>query len=338
MIRSPPRSTLSSSSAASDVYKRQDYFPIKVSAGHSPSWSVTYYGYYKIVLVRTTAGAVAKTYLLVQDGCPTPSVSADVTFNVPVSRVGLGSSTYEAYVEMLGERTTVVAKNGWYTSSPCMNLLIDQGQVEDATDTCPTLDVAFDDSYGSWWGAGYNGNNCAENIAVEVRASGETQLLPQLEWLEFFSLFYNQEREVETYLTETEPAIACLQSKVEQYVADQRANGKLAVKVLWATPPATDGGLWTVGSCPNYYCEMIAAAGGDILNVRSSITSLATSARTSTNLFQAGFAADVDIILSGTLYDSSYSALSTDQCSVVWASAVPAGVPAMDNQRIYAVS
>ena len=47
--------------------------------------------------------------------------TADLTIAVPVSQVYVVSSTFLKWIEVFGERSTIVGVNGQYTTSPCLN-------------------------------------------------------------------------------------------------------------------------------------------------------------------------------------------------------------------------
>ena len=49
-------------------------------------------------------------------------------------------------------------------------------------------------------------------------------------------------------------------------VAKLTQDGGRKVRVLWGTP--NEQGVWSLGTCPNYYCEAIESAGGEVLNKR----------------------------------------------------------------------
>ena len=77
---------------------------------------------------------------------------------------------------------------------------------------------------------------------------------------------------------------------------------RVKVKVLWATPRIsydTKAVDWDVGVCPSYYCEMIEAAGGEVLNMRPGLRALADMSTPS--LFAPGAAGDVDVLLTATV-------------------------------------
>jgi hypothetical protein len=166
----------------------------------------------------------------------------------------------------------------------------------------------------------------------------------------FFSTFFNKEGAILTYVADLDASLACLATSIENYRA---ANGLARPKVLWATPPGilppSAASEWaSVGTCPNYYCEAIVRAGGEILNNRSAVASLAPAYNPATFrveggpnssvLFAAGVAGDADVILvPGSLSTPSFAALTSAQCDTIYASTalLPPSVPAVASRRVY---
>jgi hypothetical protein len=106
----------------------------------------------------------------------------------------------------------------------------------------------------------------------------EEKLIQQLEWINFFALFYNKEAAVGTYMIETESAMSCIQSTVSAHVATRLQQGLSPSRknVLWATPMYADNAnTWQeIGTCPNYYCDAVLQAGGIIVNDLAEVIAL----------------------------------------------------------------
>jgi hypothetical protein len=253
-----------------DTTGATDYFPVKVSPQHSHHWDVEYRKWYKVATY--TYDWKTHRYVLTRKGCPTPDVTADVFITLPVSSAGFSSSTYHAFMEIMGSRAAVKAVNGGYPTLPCLNqMLLDNKTVDydkNAT-VLSTLDVFFADR---WTSLDSLGGTMDAKRFVNVGPEAERDLLPQLEWLEFFSLFFDKEASVQSYVQTTEAAMLCLTSKLLLNAANNTYNGGSKVRVLWATPD--EKGDWRVGTCPNFYCEAIESAGGEVLNKRASVTAL----------------------------------------------------------------
>ena len=311
-----------------------DYFPDKISVDHSLLFNVSYHGYWKRVTFN------GEIYILVQKNCPIPQNETGTIIPIPLTRVGLGSSTYQAYLEILGERTSISALNGHFSASPCINSLIRSGNIEDSCvarpwNTCNGTCSAETEAY-----FGSSRDSCSESVPlIQVGQFRELRLISQLEWLEYFAVFFNKEIQVLTYLQDTESAISCLKSRIQQHVGLRRQQNLFPPRVLWATAPADSADPWIVGTCPNFFCEAIEAAGGTVLNANIPTNfgeNYFGSRAVSTAELFAEFT-DTDIILTGPLATSSFVPLTTAQCDKVFTNEdiVPKFLPARARKLIF---
>lgn len=92
---------------------------------------------------------------------------------------------------------------------------------------------------------------------------------PSLPAVLFMSLFYNVETTANALIRNVRTRIACTEAVVADAAPIRAAAAARLSKpaptkprVLWAY---NYFGAWYVGSCPNYYCEAIAAAGGEVV-------------------------------------------------------------------------
>mmetsp|Transcript_15917 Transcript_15917/g.43082 ORF Transcript_15917/g.43082 Transcript_15917/m.43082 type:complete len:241 (-) Transcript_15917:1386-2108(-) len=101
-------------------------FPDKVVV-NGPKFSITYNTTFKVL---TNLRANEK-YVLVQRGCPTPTLPdgfvAKAVVQVPVARVSITSVTDSKWIELIGERNSLIGMPGIYTTSPCVNKRYDLG-------------------------------------------------------------------------------------------------------------------------------------------------------------------------------------------------------------------
>jgi hypothetical protein len=312
-----------------DTTGATEYFPVKAAPQHSRTWDVEYRKWYKVATY--TLDGKTHRYVLTRKGCPTPDVTADAFITLPVSSAGFSSSTYHTYMEMMGSRATLKAMNGEYATTPCLNqMLLDNKTVDynKHPTVLSTLDVFFSDK---WTSLDSLGGTIDAKRFVTVGPEAERDLLPQLEWLEFFSLFFDKEATVQSYVQDTEAAMLCLTSKLLLNAANNTQNGGGKVRVLWATPD--EKGDWSVGTCPSYYCEAIESAGGTVLNKRASVMALKPASTSS--LFAAGVAGDADVILVAPSYNSAtYAPLTSAECKPIY-DAIPAQVPAVAKKNIW---
>ena len=115
---------------------------------------------------------------------------------------------------MMGSRATLKAMNGEYATTPCLNQMLLDNKTVDYNKhpaVLSTLDVFFSDK---WTSLDSLGGTIDAKRFVTVGPEAERDLLPQLEWLEFFSLFFDKEAWVQSYVQDTEAAMLCLTSKL----------------------------------------------------------------------------------------------------------------------------
>mmetsp|Transcript_36108 Transcript_36108/g.34157 ORF Transcript_36108/g.34157 Transcript_36108/m.34157 type:complete len:610 (-) Transcript_36108:434-2263(-) len=268
----------------------KDYFPVKVNSQTDINWDVKYFNTYKEVKYYQSANRnqpeVTYKYVLVQEGCDRPTVDGDglrydytqfKNISVPIKSAVLATSEL-TYLEILNERDSVQGLQGVYTSSPCVNKQIVEGKILNVNSfggvSCKSIDPAVTFHYGA-----FGGTSCDVNTTnIYVGNIYEEKLIQQLEWVKYFALFYNKEEAVGTYVVETESAMSCIQSTVSTHVATRLQQGISPSRknVLWATPMYADNAnTWsTIGTCPNYYCDAVIRAGGNIVNDLAEVKAL----------------------------------------------------------------
>lgn len=252
-----------------DFREDVDYFPTKAESNFAETYHVTYHGHYKVVNVTETGDV----YVLYQCGTPRPDSlfeDGDVAafVEVPVARVAVTSTTFVPWIEFLGERQSIVAiSNANTLSSPCLRRRVDTGDdVVDVYDSNTwgiredlVLDADVDVVFCSaGWGCPISSNPNITSIAVT--AQRENSVLAEAESVEFFSLFFNRERAAMDVVENIDARFDCLERDVaDNYIAD---SNFVRPTVVWVN--YYNG--WSVGTCPgNYYCELVHAAGGEIL-------------------------------------------------------------------------
>eukprot|EP00939_MAST-03C_sp_MAST-3C-sp1_P000581 g581.t1 len=244
-----------------DYLDHVDYFPQKLTQTYADTFSVTYHKHYKVINVTANPGAPLVLY---QCGTPRPNLNdtypSATYIQIPIKRVMVASSTFIPWIEFLGERRSIVAVSQISTvSSPCVRKRFDEADdlidvydtatwsVDSARLDTASVDVAF---CSAGWGCPLSSPNV---ISVPVRAQQETSVLAEAEHVEFFSLFYNREQAAMDVVDNIARRFTC----VETHVPSQSVRPT----VLWANYYYG----WYVGSCPNYYCELVQAAGGDLI-------------------------------------------------------------------------
>lgn len=292
------------SGCVTTVEQGKDYFPIKSTVENSELWTVTYSDTYKIV----TNLALSETYVLYQCGTEVPEdIPNNGTFSVPLEKLGLLSTTYIPFFEMLGARDSIgtfLSPAAW-VSSPCMLELFDQGVIGEVENVYneTTLDAetmvlpSFVYSYG-----GFSTPLSNEIIVSEFE---EKSNLAVFEWIKFFALFLNLEEEANEIFAATKSRFECATENAGYLACDDKPKPV----VLWGHYSAYCGG-WDVATCPNYYCEFASSCQAEIRNPedRGSVVSEACGANYMTTEEFVAFGKDADVwIYPNNDFDSTLS-------------------------------
>jgi hypothetical protein len=266
-----------------------DFFPEKYAVDHADLFTVEYHKTYKII---TTASAGQKV-VAYQCGTPKPSVppqgwredGVDPLFvEVPVTKVGITSQTFISWIEFLGERQSIkhltsldIASK---VQSPCLRKIHTDGGITDVAANTPDADAAlaaaqvqvtFSDAY-PWPDIG-------NQTKMIMSAKNEDEVLEVAEYVGMISLFYNKEAKATEIHDGIESRYACVKNNVKMLndaaisvKKDKKEIFHAKPKVLWFgyvtdDDPQTEG-AWEAAKCPNYYCETVADAGGEIYDFK----------------------------------------------------------------------
>lgn len=235
-----------------------DLFPDKLKADYSVGWNVTYAKTYKIIHNK----AAGQTFVAYQCGTTKPQASTlptwvqnnnPINIEIPITKVSIASTTHIPMVEFLGERESIFALamgTSTKVSSECVKKMLDTKATKyDKNSTQLKIDGVQASFCDQGWG-------CPGTLPnpVILSAHKESSNLATAEWVEYLALFYNKEKAVKEIVTAIDGRYNCNKKK-----------GKVVTtkpKVLWAN---YYGDGWSVGKCPNYYCEIIADAGGEMI-------------------------------------------------------------------------
>ena len=178
----------------------RDYFPVKVPSS-PPDWTVRYFPSYAFVFNNLSASE-PESYLLYQCGTPQPGgseLSLDPSlqpllsattkfFSVPVQTVGVDSSVGTAatgFLELLGERESLLLFDAAYSSSPCIALLAEEGRI---------LPQPINASDSARVQLLLEGNAAAPySNSVSIAATADSSVLRRASWLLLLSLFFGKE-------------------------------------------------------------------------------------------------------------------------------------------------
>ena len=262
------------------VHNGMDLFPAKsditVRADYSLLWEVEYRGHYKLLRNKYRN----ETFALYQCGTPMPVVEADFFVEVPVKSVATTSTTYLPYIEMIGERRSLAAYTASFdfVSSSCLRRMhLENGSPVEAYDSATfslipealeDVDIVFADE----WSAA---STSAVAPTYVMSDTHEDSVLKTAEYVEVVGLFLNREAEAKAAIGRIVETYECVKKQV--YAGRQKLD-----MVSSSTPllrPSKNvlfsnvyTGLWNVAECPNWYCEMISAAGGQVLELPGGLT------------------------------------------------------------------
>jgi iron complex transport system substrate-binding protein len=239
----------------------KDYFEHKVVPVESANWSVSYHQTYKIV----TNEAAGETYLLYQCGTEPPADQLEAGHTsiaaIPLEGVGLRYTTMIPFLELLGARMNIEAFFGFasYVSSPCLTELLDDSTVKEVTNpgnasliTNVPLDLpSFIGHYDS----------VAFSQTFRVSVTEEEGNLAAFEWIKFYSMFFNLEEVANEIFDGTKERYDCAEANAGLLSCEAETKPV----VLWGAYSGYCGG-WSVGNCPNYYCEFAEACSATLLN------------------------------------------------------------------------
>lgn len=170
-------------------------------------------------------------------------------------------------MQLLGERSAIKAIYGAeLVNSPCVQQGVAATTIHDVKNPDWTTDVAAVTSLSdaAFCTAGWGCPGTA--IDVPVADNAEHSVLAVAEYLGFFAAFFNLEDKANTLVHSIADRYSCQKSAVNALLAAARVDAHKP-NVMWAY---VYQGTWSVASCPNYYCEFVADAGGAMLMPRTS--------------------------------------------------------------------
>ena len=246
-----------------------DYFPRKAELHHAESFSIEYFGHYKVVTVHTPwPGAEEPVrYLLVQCGTPAPDGHEGVQrITIPVGRLAALSTTQLPHLELLDLLESLVAVSDIeMVHSPGVNQRFADGHVAEigygaGVEIEVVLELETDlVMTGASAQSRYDAHPVLQQagVAVVINAEySEPSLLGRSEWLKFTAAFFNAEALAEERFAEIESRYRGYAELVRDVPADER-------------PTVFGGSLWRdtwhVAGGRSYPAQLIADAGGAYL-------------------------------------------------------------------------
>jgi iron complex transport system substrate-binding protein len=259
------RTSTERSGCISDFNEGTDYFPDKVSLTDAKGFSVEYHGSYKVVTVaQAVQGGGAERYVLIRCGAPEPRLTGELAtarkITIPVRRVASASTTQLPAFELLDRVDSIVAvSTPDLVNTPSVTKKIKDGSVTGFGTSGGEVNVervvaARPDLYL----AGGMDTAAAKKVAaagIPVVADSawlEETPLGRAEWVKYFSLFLDREKEAsDAYAT-----IAAAYRDVEHLAAKATSR-----------PTSIAGrqykGTWYVPAGHSYVAALLRDAGSD---------------------------------------------------------------------------
>jgi len=277
----------------SDCY---DYFPDKIVPQFSEHWNMTYHGSYKIL--HNTQ--VQESYLMYQCGTDPPASEEgkhDLVIPVPLQGgIALSQTVHINQMEQLGLRRQIKAYIGGsiYISSPCLNTLVNEGNIEEVHDTTTwhekigvnvTDYVRENPDIVIIHGGEPKNTSGSVNHNIIVSESKEGTNRAVFEWHKVFGSLYNLEKEANDQFEASSKRFDCGTDNAK-YLSTTVLAEKVKPTVLWGyfvDYMGWDGNpvqYWNVATCDpkyNYYCEFADHCQSNLLHKDNTATNMELS-------------------------------------------------------------
>lgn len=218
--------TACSTGSEQDVKEtRYDYFPAKIKLDYAHGFRVNYFPSYKIVEVFENGESKIPShkYILVEHGTQVPEHDQnDVIVRVPITSVSCLSTTHIPYLRTLGQIDKISGignpnlvldsvllaqiKKEWTMS------ITTSGQVDIEkileSNTNVLMAYPFDK-------IALEGIEKFDISVVYVGEYLENSVLARAEWIKFFALFFNREKEANQYFTQIKQNYLIAKSKID---------------------------------------------------------------------------------------------------------------------------
>lgn len=215
----------SCTSESNEDQNRYDYYPSKTKLNYAKGFMVSYHKSYKILEVYNDLDStqLVKRYFLVEQGTKVPEMNEnDQMISVPLASTSCLSTTQVAYLTALNKANTIAGvghadfikdsllskqiKEGW-TMEITRSGQLDVELLLQANTTLLMANV-FDQ---------LSVNSLSElDIPVVFSAEYlENNVLARAEWIKYFALFFNAERQAEQIFNEIEKEYFATKQKIE---------------------------------------------------------------------------------------------------------------------------
>ncbi|CAI2173141.1 10498_t:CDS:2 [Funneliformis geosporum] len=163
-----------------------DYFTDKVTVETASLFSIEYFNHYKLVTNKQTQ----EVFGLYQCGTVNDLPANVKPFPVSINSVAVTDTSSNAFLDMLGLRSVIkVLGSADLISSPCIQYAKDNGDIT-ILSTNETLNAIELGNVDLIFGAT---DAAADKKSVSVSSSNDPGVLNRVEWIKFYSVFFNAE-------------------------------------------------------------------------------------------------------------------------------------------------
>ena len=242
-----------------DYDQSVDYFPDKVAFRHATQLEVEYHRHYKVARIETRGMGEEFEFVLVQRGTAVPTARRDalVVF-VPVTRFSLGTFRYGRASEVLGVVERLVGfSNHNHASVPTILKAFESGKLK-RNFNLEAMAERASEAHFKWYAPGsLNRSGTFRRLGIPgipMAEELEPTALARAEWIKFFALFFNKEREAAAAFEDIEIA----------YEQARRRRPQVGAKPKVLVGVSQKGG-WGMHGGRNLGAQLIEDAGGQYL-------------------------------------------------------------------------
>jgi len=247
----------STSAEAESFDPAADYYPDPIVFSHSNQLTATYHRSYKRVRLVTNGIGEEFSFVFVRRGAPLPELRPDdVVIRVPVQRYSLGSFRYGGISDLIGVTDRLVGfSNHIHATTAAIIRLFETGVLQ-RNSGLEAIAHRETEAHFNWYATtslASTGDTMARLGTLEIPAAEHMEPTPlaRAEWIKFFAMFFDKEREANAAFGDIETRYRRTQALVE---------GVTVRPSVFLNLP--QGGQWSIYGGRNQLARIIADAGG----------------------------------------------------------------------------
>ncbi|GMH69287.1 hypothetical protein TrRE_jg12978 [Triparma retinervis] len=245
-----------------------DYFPDKASFDHSTCLRMEYFNTYKVSYLDCGSGDIPETIVYVQCGCTAPTtINANATITVPAGDFGIQSTSHIPYVHYLGLLDQMVLEIEFSSSlypytftDNCHKDNVESGVTKQRKQSGTPGLLGLDTSEDGVEFVFHEGYNPKGNLTNPITCTEwlEKDLVAQTEWIKFFALPFNKEREANEIFDQIKGTMDCIGANTDTFSSLYSTDYKALTVMTAAYSEWSEG--WVVSAdCEvkvDWYCTL----------------------------------------------------------------------------------